>query len=579
MSRQSARSIQRQKPLSNQRSGKLIQDLLSSALSHHQAGRLADAEALYRQILSLDPRHADSIHLLGMMAFQSGSFETAADLIGKAIAIDKRNALYHSNLGTVLHASGKVDEALASYRRAVSLKPDYADAHSNLGNVLAGRHEIPEAMAHFERVLSLNPNHADAHTNLGAALAEQYRFAEAIPHYERAITLKPEGAEAYSNLGNALLGLDKPEDAVLCFVQAIKLKPDYLAAYFNLGNTLQELEKLDDAIIMYDRALVIKPGYTQATYGKAMAQLRKGDFPNGWENHEQRWNTLGHTPMRAYQQAMWSGEKLTAGKVLIWGEQGVGDEIMFAGLLPEVRRRSNACVLDCDARLKPLFARSFPEIEVVSGCGPEQAHKPDIAAHLPAGSLPRLFRRSAADFALTKSPYLLADQGKREELRTRYANGKRLIGLAWYTKNKKTGPRRSIDLPLLAPLFKHDEISWISLQYGLVDELQQQVAAAPAPIHVDPTVDQLNDMDLFAAQIAAMDLVITIDNSTAHLAGALGVPVWLMLPFAADWRWMTQREDSPWYPSMRLFRQPLRGDWRSVVERISRELRTIGCAT
>ena len=565
MSRHSARSIQHQKPLSNQRSGKLIEDLLSSALSHHQAGRLAEAEALYRQILSLDARHADSLHLLGMVAFQRGSFETAADLIGKAIAIDKRNALYHSNMGTVLHANGMADEALACYRLAVSLKPDYADAHSNLGNALAGRGEIPEAMAHFERVLELNPNHADAHTNLGAALSEQYRFAEAAAHCERAITLKPEGAEAYSNLGNALLGLEKPVDAVTCFVQAIKWKPDYLAAYFNLGNTLQELEKLDDAITIYDRALAIKADYAQATYGKAMAQLRKGDFSNGWDNHELRWKTLGHTPMRPYRQPMWAGEKFSDGKVLIWGEQGVGDEIMFAGLLPEVVRSGNACVLDCDARLKPLFARSFPEMEVVSGCGPE-VKRDDIAAHLPAGSLPRLFRRAGGYFALGKSPYLLADEEKRDELRARYTNGKRVIGLAWYTKNKKTGPRRSMDLSLFAPLFERDDVAWVSLQYG------QQAEAMRTPIRVDPDIDQLVDMDLFAAQIAAMDLVITIDNSTAHLAGALGIPVWLMLPFAADWRWMTEREASPWYPSMRLFRQPSRGDWPSVVARISQEL-------
>jgi tetratricopeptide (TPR) repeat protein len=505
-----------------------------------------------------------------MLAFQRGNFETAADLISNAIAIDKRNALYHSNLGTVLHANGKPDEALACYRRAVILKPDYADAHSNLGNALAGRGQIPEAMAHFQRVLALNPNHADAHTNLGAALSEQYRFAESVAHCERAIALKPQGAEAYSNLGNALLGLNNPEDAVVCFVQAIKLKPDYLAAYFNLGNTLQELEKLDDAITMYDRALTIRSDYAQATYGKAMAQLRNGDFRNGWDNHEQRWKTLGHTPMRAYQQPMWTGETLSPGKLLVWGEQGVGDEIMFAGLLPEVQRSSNACVLDCDARLKPLFARSFPEMEVVSGYGPGQAK--EIAAHLPAGSLPRLFRRSEADFASGKSPYLFADADKRDELQSRYANGKRVVGLAWYTKNKKTGPRRSMDLSLFAPLFERNDIAWISLQYGQPAELRQQAAAAHTPLTVDAEVDQLTDMDLFAAQMAAMDLVLTIDNSTAHLAGALGVPVWLMLPFAADWRWMTQREDSPWYPSMRLFRQPARGDWASVIAKINREL-------
>jgi ADP-heptose:LPS heptosyltransferase len=228
--------------------------------------------------------------------------------------------------------------------------------------------------------------------------------------------------------------------------------------------------------------------------------------------------------------------------------------------------------LDSIARLKPLFARSFPDVEVISGHGPGDNQELDIAAHSPSGSLPRLFRLSHAAFAATTSPFLIADPDKRERFRSRYADGRRLAGLAWHTSNRKTGRGRSIDLSLFAPLLARRDIHWISLQYGDHQALEDQAAAAGAPILIDRSVDQLLNMDDFAAQIAALDFVVTIDNSTAHLAGALGVPIWLLLPFASDWRWLDAGERSPWYPSMRLFRQPKFGDWQSVLEKVNSAL-------
>jgi hypothetical protein len=256
--------------------------------------------------------------------------------------------------------------------------------------------------------------------------------------------------------------------------------------------------------------------------------------------------------------------------LLIWGEQGVGDEIMFAGLIPDVIRTGNRCILDCDARLKPLFSRSFPGIAVVSGYQPDS--EPEISAHLPSGSLPGLFRATSAAFATTTSPYLIADPDERDRFRARYADGRRLVGLAWHTNNRKTGRHRSIDLSLLAPLLARPDIRWVSLQYGVHDAVADQAAAARTPILIDRSVDQLSDIDVFAAQVAAMDLVVTIDNSTAHLAGGLGVPTWLLLPFAPDWRWLQAREDSPWYPAMRLFRQTKPGDWQPVVRSVDSAL-------
>jgi tetratricopeptide (TPR) repeat protein len=547
-----------------QRPTPVIEGLLRNALRHHRAGRLTEAARIYRQILAMDAHQADSLDLLGMIAYQAGGHELAVAMIRKAIAINKDEASYHSNLGTVLQSQGKLEEAAACYELALTLKPDLAEVHCNLGNILQAQDKLDEA----------------------------------VTYYERALALKPDLAEAHHSMGNALQTQDKLDDAVACYERALALKPDHARAYYNLGCALRGLGNVDEALVRYRMALTLQPNYVQAGFRESLAQLLKGDFTLGWHNYERRWQSYPKdhgTPMRAYPLPLWTGEKLASGRLLIWGEQGVGDEIMFAGLIPDVTRTGNGCALDCDARLKPLFARSFPGIDVVSGhvSGDDPrndpAHNPqlDIAAHLPSGSLPRLFRATGAAFAATTSPYLIADPVARERFRARYADAgadgnkkRRLVGLAWHTTNRKTGRSRSIDLSLFAPLFnplfapasaRHD-IRWVSLQYGDHDALESQAAAASAPILIDRTVDQLSNIDIFAAQIAAMDMVVTIDNSTAHLAGALGVPVWVLLPFAPDWRWLLACDDSPWYPTMRLFRQPKRGDWQSVMQRVQRAL-------
>jgi tetratricopeptide (TPR) repeat protein len=668
--------------------------LCANALRFHQQGQLAEAERLYRQVLDLDPRHADSLHLLGVLAHQVGRNDVAVELIGKAIARDRRPATFHTNLGTALQALGRLEEAKASYQRALVINPNLAEARMNLGVILEAQGQREEAEASFRRALRSNPNLAEAHVNLGNILQAQGkleeaeasharamvlkpdfaeacfnhantlqalgRLEEAAASYQRALALKPEKAEYHGNLGNALLALGRLEEAEACYRQGLALKPDYAEgcynlgnlrnaqnkldeaaecyrraielkpqlpeAHYNLGNTLHTMDRLEEAAASFERALVlrpdyaeahynlgcvfedlgrlpealaamaralaIKPDYAQARFGHALVQLRGGDFATGWRNYEHRWQSPDHdTPWRAYAQPLWTGEKLDAGRLLLWGEQGVGDEIQFAGLIPEALRSGNRITLDCDSRLQPLFARSFPEIEVVSGCGPAEAQKlgvpslhllsgarvendepadalgerQEITAHLPTGSLPGLLRGTEAAFAATVSPYLKADAAEREAFRSRYADGRLLAGLAWQTMSQKTGRRRSIALKEFAQLFALPGIRWISLQYGDFDALEQQAKAAEAPLLIDRGVDQLANLDRFAAQVAALDMVITIDNSTAHMAGALGLPVWLLLPFAADWRWQQGRTETPWYPTLRIFRQPKLGDWQSVL--------------
>jgi len=559
------------------REGQTVQTMLDGALLHHQNGRLLEAEQTYKRILAINPDHPDCLHLLGMLSYQSGDLETAANLIRRAISIHKTGVSYYLNLGTVLSAQGKLDEAETLYRHALTLKPNLTEVHVNLGNVLQARGQLEASVECYEKALALRPDSAEAYNNLGNARQEQCQMDAAIACYEKALAIKPDYAEVYYNLGNASRLRGNLDEAVRFYEAAIAIKPEYPEAFYNLGNVRRAQGDVDDALRQFAKALALRPEYAQAGFGEALAQLLQGNFAVGWDNFERRWQTNDHdTPRREYAQPAWTGEKLASGNLLIWGEQGVGDEIMFAGLIPEVVGTGNSCFLECNARLKPLFARSFESVAAVTNSGSGGHQEPEITAHLPSGSLPRLFRRSSADFAATRTPYLIADSSIRDQLLQRYADGRRLIGIAWYTNNVKTGTERSIDLSRLAPLFDLKNLRWISLQYGDHDLLRSRAEAANAPIFVDRAVDQLADMDLFAAQIAAMDLVITIDNSTAHLAGALGVPVWVLLPFAPDWRWLLEREDCPWYPSMRLFRQPLPGDWEFVVKAVCCALADVG---
>jgi tetratricopeptide (TPR) repeat protein len=543
--------------------------MMERALQHHRNGMFSEAGQIYRRVLAIDPRNSDALHLLGMIAYQAGDLETAADLIRQAIAIHGNGAAYYTNLATILQAQGKLEEAESMYRHALTLKPHLASIHVNLGNVLQARSDFDASVQCYEQALALEPDNAEAFNNLGNARQGEGNLDAAVSCYERALAIRPNYPEALCNLGNASWVEGRLDEAIELYQRALTLKPDYAEGSYGLGNVRRAQGDSTEALRQYRNALRIRPEYAQAGFAEALAQLLQGDFAAGWQNFERRWQTTDHdTPRRFYAQPAWDGEKLTSGSVLVWGEQGVGDEVMFAGLIPEVIRTGNRCVLGCDRRLNGLFARSFPGVAVISGCGPGSHPELEIAAQLPSGSLPGLFRRSAADFAQTTSPFLIADSAARERFRSRYSDGRRLVGLAWYSNNRRTGRARSIDLASLAPLFASVAIQWISLQYGDHDALQTQAAATAAPIFIDRAVNQLSDIDVFAAQIAAMDLVITIDNSTAHLAGALGVPVWVLLPFAPDWRWQLHREDSPWYPTMRLFRQPAIGNWQSVIETV-----------
>ena len=547
----------------------VIAAMVQDALGHHRAGRLKKAEQIYRQVLAIDT-DADSLHLLGMIAYQQERYSLAVARIEEAIALRGDVSSYHCDLGAALQAESRLQEAASKYQRALALNPNCAIAHVNLGLIFQAEHNLDEALVHCRRALALKPDLAEIQMNLGSILDEMGRPEEALLCYERAIALKPQLVEAHYNMGNAFCSQDRIDEAMACYERALAIRPGCARTYHNLGRALRGLGRLDEALVRYRKASSLQPNDADIGFSEATAQLLHGDFDRAWPGYEWRWKIESRIkPKRVYPQPLWTGERLSSGRLLIWGEQGVGDEIMFAGLLPDLISTGNPCILDCDPRLQPLFARSFPGLEVIASPAPHHDMTGrDISAHLPAGSLPGIFRTNERAFSAPASPYLVADSAQREQFRASYSDGRRLVGVAWDTSNRHTGHKRRINLPLLAALFAESDLQWISLQYGSHAELEAQAEEAHAPLFVDRTVDQLADMDRFAAQVASMDLVITIDNATAHIAGALGVPVWVMLPFAPDWRWQLSRSDNPWYPSMRLFRQPRPDDWHSVAQEI-----------
>ncbi|RXH54769.1 TPR repeat [Granulicella sibirica] len=491
----------------------------------------------------------------------------------RALAIKPDFFEAHNGVGNVFQAQGRFAEAAASYARAVSLAPRNADLWGNLASAFQGEGKVDEAIASYRMAVELRPDFATANYNLGTALFKNGELEEAAGRLEAAVRANPEYVLAHNNLGNAYKELERFEEAMACYERALALKPDSARAHYDIGCLLGDLGDCHGALKRYEMALAIQPDDAQVQFSMGLLQVMRGEFETGWRNYERRWHSHDHdTPERGFPQPPWAGEKLEAGRLLLWAEQGVGDEIMFAGLVAEAVRTGNDCILDCDPRLRSMFARSFPEVEVVSGFDATLSLEAGVAAQIPVASLPRLFRRSEAEFGRTDSPYLFADSVQRRRLRERYTDGRPVVGVAWFTRGKKTGQVRSAGLGALEPLFGVPNVRWMSLQYGDPDVLQAEINSVGAPVLVDRDIDQMKDMDGFAAQVAAMDLVITIDSSAAHLAGALGVRCWVMLPFAADWRWLGGRDDSPWYPGMRLFRQRQRGEWGPVVEKVREAL-------
>ncbi len=540
----------------------------AEALAFHRGGRLEEAASRYEAALEEAPKHFDALHFLGLVRIRQGRHEEAQRLLRKALNQNPGSAEVNHSLGCVLAAQRRHGEAAARYEKALALKPDFPQARNNLGIALAdlGRHD--EAMAQYRQAIALEPGYAEALANLGVALAALDRPAEAVPCFEAALARQPGFAEAALNLGNAQFALGAFAAAIGSYERAVALAPGSARAHNNLGRGLEALNRHEEAIPRYAKAAALAPDYAGAQWNLALAHLALGDFAEGWPRYEWRWRNGDLTP-RAFARPLWRGEEIAGRTILIHAEQGFGDTLHFVRYVPLLARRGAHVMLEAPPPLLPLLAG----LDGLAGLFATGEDLPDFDCHVPLLSLPAAFA-TTLDTIPRQVPYLAppADRVARWRAALAPLCGLR-IGIAWAGSATNSNDRnRSLPLERLRPLLELPGIGFVSLQKELRPGDAALLAACPDLLSLG---DRLEDFADSAAVASLLDLVITVDTSVAHLAGALGRPVWIMLPYAAEWRWPRQREDSPWYPTARLFRQGAPGDWTRLVARLVEAVRTL----
>jgi tetratricopeptide (TPR) repeat protein len=525
-----------------------------------KAGRRAESIQLLRSAAVLAPVESSIPHTLGDVLTSVGRLDEAVIEYERALELKPDSPILFFNLGIARQRQGEPQKAETAYRRAIALNPDHAAVHSNLGQLLLSLGRCEEAVETGRRALELDPDLVEAQINLGAALAELGQLAEACSWYRRAIRARPDFPSAHNNLGAALVKLDRVDEAVEHCRRAITLKPDYAQAHYNLGAALEQQGQFAAARASYDKAIALAPDLVDAQWNRALALLRDGDWVRGWPAYEWRWRRR-HQPPRNESCPLWRGEPLAGHTILLHAEQGIGDTIQFVRYVPDVAASGVRIVLAVQQPLRELMTANFGRSATIITRGDVP---PPYDVQCPLLSLPLAFG-TTLDSIPCEHPYLSADPIVTGQWRDRIGGGTQLkVGLAWAGSSQHVNDHnRSVAFAQLLPLHGTNA-QWFSLQVG---ERADDVVADPFK-RITNHSDLLTNFAETAGMIACLDLIVSVDTAVAHLAGALGKPVWLLVPFVPDWRWLTERDDSPWYPTLRLFRQREHGDWREVIQRV-----------
>lgn len=603
----------------------------------HRDGRLTEAERDYQAAIAAEPRHVDALHLLGVLRHQQGQHAEAAELVRRAVDLRPTDAGLQLNLGNALKALGRIDDAIERFRNALTLKPGFTLAQYNLGNAYTavGRHE--DAADAFEKTLRLQPGDAAAWNNFGNALAALSRFDDAAKAFRRALALRPRHAGAHNNLGMALNALGDLDGAIAQFRAAIAAEPNYVAAHFNLGNLLDAaghpaqaidslattirmqpqfapahfglghalaaLGRYEEALPRFERAVGLDPKYgvawlqlgnahlalgnhpaairafdqalrldreqPAAHLNRALALLALGDYARGLPAYEWRLATPGAE--KAPPLPRWSGEPMPGRTLLVRGEQGFGDTLQFMRFAPFAAKLVGRLVLQVQPALLPLLEPAAQAARIELASSADAPAKAD--AFCPLMSLPLALGMTTLESIPARTPYLVIAAAYRRKWRGSIGGqAKRKIGIAW-SGRLQPGETRSMPLALLDPLFALEGIDWIALQPVLTSEERAALDAHPHASSIHRLDGRLGNFADTGAIVDRLDGVVSVDTSVAHLAGALGKPLWLMLPHAADWRWGIDTASSAWYPKARLYRQSAPGAWADVVAQVAAAVR------
>ncbi len=591
--------------------------MLEEAIGHHRAGRLAEAEGIYSAILHAVPDHADALHLLGIIAHRRRQYDLALALIGKAITVNPLAPEYYNSLGGVRQAVNDVAGAVDLYLHAIQLKDDYLEPYNNLlrlrpaafdvrfnlGCLLHRRGEISGALEQYDKVIELQPNHAGALNNKGIALRESGRLAEAVVSLQQAVRAQPDYAEAYHNLGYVLQEKGDLDEAVESYQAALALKPDFADACQDLGRTLQLQGDLEQAISQYRRAIDIAPdhgkahynwacalhelgrdseaidkyaeaircdpSYVEAHVNRAFVLLINGRYQEGWPEYEWRLQRPDWQAVNGVYPEMprWDGAVLSDKTILVQAEQGFGDTIQFARYLPLVKARCAKLMVEAQPELHPLL-ETIPAIDELSAKDSGQVPNADCAVHIM--SLPGIFGTTIESIP-SQFPYLQAPMSRLQKWRKLMPRAGFRIGITWsgnpaYPGNKE----RSCLVNQFAALAALPGVRLFSLQKG---QAADQLLSIPVPgLEIVDLGPELQDFADTAAAIMQLDLVVSVDTALVHLAGALGRPVWTLRHHIPYWVWGVNGPGTPWYPSMRVFRQQTPGGWDGLFRQVAEEL-------
>ncbi len=556
--------------------GLLLAHYINAANTANQQAQYAEAYAFAKRALAIDDRSPEAWYNLALAEKGLGRLNAALQALQRTELLAPKSADALNSIGLQYLELGALDPADTLLNQALKQAPGHALALSNQGKLRMMQGRAKEAVSLFETAIAQHPRLAALHINLCSALIECGSYHEAEYAGRAAVDLAGDDPHAWTNLGAALDMLGRPQEAIKCHDKAITLAPEFSDAWFNKGNALTMLGQVEQSYACYRQAVQIDPAHAEAQLNLARLLFSAQRFPECWNKLEDRWQLRDERPPKlATAKPDWLG-KASAAPLLLWGEQGIGDQILYASILPELAELPQKKYVALDKRLIPLFARSMPGFEFVDLATVSDAL--GFAEQLPLGSLPRFFRPDLTSFSNARHPYLQADADRSAELRHKIVRKDRLVcGVSWASKRQKLGPYKSLSLEQMLLPLASSRWHFVDLQYGDTAAERQalQEAHGIEVQHLDE-VDNFHDIDGLAALIQACDVVITTSNSTAHLAGALGKPTLLLLPSGKGqlWYWAEINGTIPWYPSIQPFRQKETGNWQHPLQAIKAVLET-----